>query len=175
RFRRVAVGGTFDRLHAGHELLLAVTALVAGGFVFVGVTADALLTNKSYKELLQPYDVRVRETVSYIEAVHPGIKVGAFSAANQVAQLDPHMEALVVSVETLPGAEAINAGRRARGFDPLTIIIVPVIGLRRDGGGGEGTTTAVPVTGFSSKLSSSGLRALEAAAASGGTGDEDEA
>ncbi len=43
-FRRVAVGGTFDRLHAGHELLLAATALVAqqGGYVFVGVTGGSL-------------------------------------------------------------------------------------------------------------------------------------
>lgn len=40
-FGRVAVGGTFDRLHAGHELLLAATALVAKGFVFVGVTGEA--------------------------------------------------------------------------------------------------------------------------------------
>lgn len=42
-FRRVAVGGTFDRLHAGHELLLAATALVAqqGGYVFVGVTGGS--------------------------------------------------------------------------------------------------------------------------------------
>jgi pantetheine-phosphate adenylyltransferase len=34
----VAVGGTFDRLHCGHELLLAVTALVARKTVYVGVT-----------------------------------------------------------------------------------------------------------------------------------------
>lgn len=37
-FRRVAVGGTFDRLHAGHRLLLAATALVALGDIFVGIT-----------------------------------------------------------------------------------------------------------------------------------------
>lgn len=37
----VAVGGTFDRLHAGHRLLLAATALVATHNVYVGITGAA--------------------------------------------------------------------------------------------------------------------------------------
>ena len=38
QFERVAVGGTFDRLHAGHRLLLAATALVSRRDIFVGIT-----------------------------------------------------------------------------------------------------------------------------------------
>ena len=38
QFAKVAVGGTFDRLHAGHRTLLASTALVATGLVYIGVT-----------------------------------------------------------------------------------------------------------------------------------------
>ena len=37
-FESVAVGGTFDRLHVGHRLLLAATALVSTKHVYVGVT-----------------------------------------------------------------------------------------------------------------------------------------
>jgi lipid II:glycine glycyltransferase (peptidoglycan interpeptide bridge formation enzyme) len=37
-FDFVAVGGTFDRLHAGHRLLLAATALVCKKQVYVGIT-----------------------------------------------------------------------------------------------------------------------------------------
>ena len=43
RFEKVAVGGTFDRLHAGHRLLLAATALVTAGPVFIGVTGERLM------------------------------------------------------------------------------------------------------------------------------------
>ncbi|KXZ47714.1 hypothetical protein GPECTOR_33g596 [Gonium pectorale] len=170
-FRRVAVGGTFDRLHAGHELLLAATALVAQGSVFVGVTADALLANKSHKELLQPYDVRAHEALSYLRAVRPGLQVEAGPLSDPkaptLAELDPSMEALVVSVETLPGAVAINAGRAARGFRPLAVVTVPVIGVRRGkgrSGAGAGGTEAAG-GGAADKLSSSELRAADAAGA----------
>ena len=37
-FESVAVGGTFDRLHVGHRLLLAATALVSTKQVYIGVT-----------------------------------------------------------------------------------------------------------------------------------------
>ncbi|KAG2492810.1 hypothetical protein HYH03_008970 [Edaphochlamys debaryana] len=181
RFRRVAVGGTFDRLHAGHELLLAATALVSEGFVFVGITADALLANKSHRELLQPYDVRKDAALSYLQAVRPDLQVSAGPLSDPkeptAAETDPDMEALVVSVETLAGATAINAGRKARGFRPLTVVTVPVIGLPRSGAGagagGSGAGGAGAVSGAGSggaaalmagKLSSSGLRAAEAEA-----------
>lgn len=37
-FPRVAVGGTFDHLHAGHKILLTMTALIATESMVVGVT-----------------------------------------------------------------------------------------------------------------------------------------
>lgn len=38
RFERVAVGGTFDHLHAGHKILLTMTALLSEKSMVVGVT-----------------------------------------------------------------------------------------------------------------------------------------
>ena len=40
-FDHVAVGGTFDRLHAGHRILLATTALVTRLSIYVGITGWA--------------------------------------------------------------------------------------------------------------------------------------
>jgi pantetheine-phosphate adenylyltransferase len=62
------------------------------------------------------------------------------------------MDALVVSKETVPGAEAINRNRLVRGFKPLEIVVVGLVG--EDG---------------SSKLSSTALRESQATAAAAAT------
>ena len=62
--RYVAVGGTFDHLHAGHKLLLTMAALVldptsiSGACLTIGITGDELLKNKTFKEELEDFHDR---------------------------------------------------------------------------------------------------------------------
>ena len=37
-FDKTIVGGTFDHIHAGHKILLTMTALLASKTIYVGVT-----------------------------------------------------------------------------------------------------------------------------------------
>jgi hypothetical protein len=40
QFEQVAVGGTFDHMHAGHKILLTMTALIASKRLYCGITGS---------------------------------------------------------------------------------------------------------------------------------------
>lgn len=62
----VAVGGTFDHLHAGHKLLLTITALLINfrdeprreKLITIGISGDALLQKKQYVDQMLSWDAR---------------------------------------------------------------------------------------------------------------------
>lgn len=74
----VAVGGTFDHLHAGHKLLLTATALLLQPKVrvndpprrlIVGITGDELLKNKKYAEYLGSWRSRQEDVVDFLLSI----------------------------------------------------------------------------------------------------------
>lgn len=151
----VAVGGTFDRLHAGHRALLATAALVCadGGRVWLGVASDQLLAKKANAHVLEPYATRAGAAMRYLAAVRPGVLVeeGPLTSASErpKASTMREMSALVVSRETVTGGEAIQGHRAEAGFPPLALVVVDLVG-------------AASQAPDAAKLSSSALRAAEA-------------
>ena len=129
----VAVGGTFDRLHAGHRLLLSAAALVAEECVYVGVSGDDLLTEKKHAELLEPLVTRSKNARAYLESCRPGlmVHVSTLSKKPPLAVTDANITCLVVSRETLKGAEALQKMRRDALPDapPLEIVAVDVVAV----------------------------------------------
>ncbi|EEH52359.1 uncharacterized protein MICPUCDRAFT_11674, partial [Micromonas pusilla CCMP1545] len=143
RFARVSVGGTFDRIHAGHRLLLA----TAHGVLYVGVTSDEMLRGKTRAGMIASYDDRAAAALAFLRATRPprdalDVRVGPLRANEPpLAATTERMDALVVSGETTEGGEALNAARRERGFAPVTLIAVGVIG--DDGEGGKLSSSAL--------------------------------
>ncbi|OBT86624.1 hypothetical protein VE02_04434 [Pseudogymnoascus sp. 03VT05] len=73
----VAVGGTFDHLHAGHKLLLTATALMLQPpsansqpqhhrRLIIGITGDELLKNKKYAEQLESWRRREEGVIGFL-------------------------------------------------------------------------------------------------------------
>eukprot|EP00171_Calliarthron_tuberculosum_P014366 IDg14366t1 len=146
-FGAVAVGGTFDRLHAGHRLLLTAAAWAARDAVWVGVAGEPLLSRKSHRALISPLSTRLHAVDDFIQRAAPSLVVRTSELRDSagVAGSEKSISALVVSRETLRGARRVNEERASRGLPGVAILAVDV--LFRAGGG---------------KLSSSALRARDA-------------
>ena len=130
QFSYVAMGGTFDHLHAGHKLLLLTSASFATRRLRIGVTSAALLGGKKFAAELQPFEARRDEVVRYVSSVRPDLELDVAEISDMAGGTDviEAVEALVVSPETLPALEKVNAMRRERGFAPMALVQIPYIG-----------------------------------------------
>ncbi|RPD66404.1 Nucleotidylyl transferase [Lentinus tigrinus ALCF2SS1-7] len=125
----VALGGTFDHLHAGHKILLSMGAWIAKEKLIIGITDDPLLVKKAYREVLEPLSVRTARTRAFLELFRPGI-VYDLVPLNDVygpTGWDPNVQALVVSKETLPGAASIDKRRKELSLPALRTFVIDVI------------------------------------------------
>lgn len=127
-FGLVGLGGTFDRLHPGHERLLDV-ALAIGDTVVVGLATDALLQGKASRQLIQPYVERERALHAF--AAGRG-RAGALTIVPLddpfgPAATDPRLEAHVSSEETFGVARQINEARARAGIPPLVLVMIPMV------------------------------------------------
>ena len=128
RHRAVAVGGTFDILHVGHEKLLA-KAFEVGEQVFVGVTGDSLVPKLKKDHPVRKFAIRQRDLRRFLKAR------GWLQRARITELIEPfgpatrrkRLDALVVSEETRPNGLRVNVLRRRRGLRPLRLYVVRMV------------------------------------------------
>ncbi|KAF9154579.1 hypothetical protein BG015_000562 [Linnemannia schmuckeri] len=125
----VALGGTFDHLHAGHKILLSMTAWISSHRVVCGVTDDAMLKTKKFKEFMEPLDKRIHDVERFLRIFKRGLvyEVVPISDMYGPTITDDKLEALTVSKETLKGGGMVNQERANRNLPPLTIEVINVI------------------------------------------------
>ena len=128
KFKKVAVGGTFDELHRGHKALLDM-AFEVGDKVVIGLSSDAFVSKMGKPHRTATYEERRRELAAFIEASELDGKVEIVSLDDPFGLTisSKGLEALVVSKETEKTAQAINQRRRMAGLKPLEIVIVNMV------------------------------------------------
>jgi pantetheine-phosphate adenylyltransferase len=129
RYRHAVLGGTFDHLHVGHSALLG-AAFRAGRKVSIGVTSDRYLAEhpKPARERLQPYVARQRALRRWLRRSFPGRRWRTVPLENRFGRsVEPGVDVLVVSVDTVEGGRAVNAERRRRRLPPIPLVVVPVV------------------------------------------------
>jgi pantetheine-phosphate adenylyltransferase len=127
---RIAVGGTFDPLHAGHKALLAKAAeLSRGGELLVGLTSSEMVRNKSHD--VADYRQRFKDVLDFIRS--QGIEPIIVRLEDPYGPtIQENFDHIVVSPETHPVALKINSIRRENGLEPLKIVLVDYV-LADDG------------------------------------------
>lgn len=136
RYRNVALGGTFDHLHAGHKILLSMACLTATERIIVGVTDDSMLTKKKHAELLEPLDKRLKRVDDFLELF--GRVLNPYAAVRrEVVKLadvagpagtEEDLQALILTDETASGGDYIDKVRIERGFNKLARLTIGVLG-----------------------------------------------
>ena len=128
KFRKVAVGGTFDELHKGHRMLL-VKAFEVGEIVLIGLCTDEFVKKMGKPHVTAPYEVRLKELQAFLK------KSSLNGKAEIIPLNDPYgntlrdkcIEALVVSEETEKIAIKINQKRSEVQLPPLTIVTISMV------------------------------------------------
>jgi pantetheine-phosphate adenylyltransferase len=124
QFRRVATGGTFDHIHAGHGAILK-RSFDVGDEVVIGLTSDDFVA-KIGKHPDNSFLRRKQELKDYIKKHFPGrtyiiAKLDDYFGPGIV---DPSIQALVASPETSIRIELANRLREEKGYSPLALVTV---------------------------------------------------
>jgi len=130
-FKKAVVGGTFDQLHAGHKRILAMAFDIADSVV-IGLTSNEF-ANRFRSLQAQPYDQRKKTVDAYAKELKKPYEIIEISDSYGVATIDPKIDCIVVSEETLLRAEEINAIRFKKGISKISILVIPIL-LASDGG-----------------------------------------
>ena len=95
----------------------------------IGLTTPKLLKNKKYSSNLEDYNTRKRIILEFVSTFDDTNRV-------EIVELnDPYgppihesdYEGIVVSQETYKVAVKINEIRETKGFEPLIIIVIPIV------------------------------------------------
>ncbi len=122
RFQRCLVGGTFDRLHAGHRLLLDAAARAAQ-HVEIHITSDAMADQKSVN--MQSFETRRDELLNWVQDHAPKrVTVHELTDLHGPAPSHRTADAIVATPETRSECERINDKRKTNHLSPLHIIEV---------------------------------------------------
>ncbi len=113
-------------MHEGHLALIA-RACDEGDEIFIGLTSDAM-AKRSRKVKVASYATRMRNLAEVVDRICPDKD---FVIREIVDEMGPaatgDYDVIVVSTETVGGAERINRARAIAGLRPLRIAIIDMV------------------------------------------------
>ncbi|CAL8073582.1 unnamed protein product [Orchesella dallaii] len=127
-FNKVVLGGTFDRMHNAHKILLTESAIRCHKEVIVGVTDDNMVKKKTLYELIETCEKRQERVSTFLQDLAPHInsRVVPISDPFGPTIVEKELDLLVVSAETIAGGEKINQIRKEKDMQQLEVHAISV-------------------------------------------------
>lgn len=137
KFQNAVIGGTFDKLHDGHTLLIK-TACTIAKTVSIGLTSSKYLQMfpKKHAERIFSYEIRLNQLTKFILSLDTNFNFFIFPIDHPWENFSitaPDLDCIVVSEETLRTAQSINQARKEKSLKELEIIIIPGALSKKDG------------------------------------------
>ncbi len=128
---KVCLGGTFDIIHEGHEVLLN-KALDAGDSIIIGLTTDARAKKGRENEDINSYSQREISLYNWLKSKNAEKRVSIVPLDDDwgPGALEEDINLIVVSEETKSVAKKLNTHRIEAGMPQLKIIVVPMLDAR---------------------------------------------
>lgn len=121
------MGGTFDRIHIGHEKLLKI-AFEVGEEVIIGLTSDTKAKRGRVNEKLSSFKNRYTNLENFLSKQFDiNFSIVELNDDWGPGALDEDLDAIIVSEETEKVASELNKKRALKGLNPLDIVTVSLI------------------------------------------------
>ncbi len=125
-YKTLILGGTFDRLHAGHEAFLD-KAFESGEKIIIGLTTPTMLKKIVRQNSIWSFEERKKAVEDFVKkhgkqfVIEPIDDI--FGPSTEMEDLD----AIIATDETRQTCERINQIRKRKGLKKLEIVHVPYI------------------------------------------------
>ncbi|CAL8080884.1 unnamed protein product [Orchesella dallaii] len=127
-FGVVGVGGTFDRIHNAHKVLLTEAVIRCEKDLNLAVVHDKMTKNKTLGELIEPFETRKEKAVAFCKDLVPHLQISVLPLTDAIGSTaTDHFDLLVASAETSAGLELINKMRKDNGLNPAELLTINVL------------------------------------------------
>lgn len=127
KFKKIALGGTFNRLHSGHRYFLSL-AKYYGKKAIIGLCSDQMVKTrkKNFRKIL-PFKERKRALENYFKRTGLKPKIVEINDIYGPAIKDKEVEAILLTEETFSNGIKINKIRKENKLKELHYIILPYL------------------------------------------------
>ncbi|KAL4216382.1 hypothetical protein ACF0H5_024109 [Mactra antiquata] len=129
QYGHTVLGGTFDRLHVGHKILLTEGCILGTSELTVGVTDGQVNDKKTLRELIEPVEERVAVVKQFLTEIKPSLDYNVVPIYDVYGPTitDQSMNFIVLSDETRKGGAMVNEKRQDLGMNKLDECVIELV------------------------------------------------